>query len=62
MAGTGLVYINNIGTIVSTLWREGDRPGEKNDVGTVSQSQALQVSIISIWNCLGRLVMGELTR
>ncbi|KAG7528448.1 hypothetical protein FFLO_06157 [Filobasidium floriforme] len=58
LAGTGLVYINNIGTIVATLTRptDGVTPFEANNI--TSKHQALQVSLISISNCIGRLVMG----
>lgn len=59
VAGTGLVYINNIGTIVATLTRSMDGVTPFQSENATSRNQALQVSLISISNCIGRLVIGE---
>ncbi|KAI8927412.1 major facilitator superfamily domain-containing protein [Entophlyctis helioformis] len=52
LAGLGLMYINNVGSIVLALV-----PGESGSV-PVSSAQALMVSLISLFNCLGRIVTG----
>ncbi len=58
VSGTGLMYINNVGSVVSALANEqGAR--EQYDTTRVEAYQAIQVSTVSIWNCLGRLAMGE---
>ncbi|KAI9348930.1 major facilitator superfamily domain-containing protein [Zopfochytrium polystomum] len=51
-AGPGLMYINNIGTVVDTL-----TPPSTDS----TPARRLQVSLISIFNCLGRILMGVLS-
>lgn len=51
-SGTGLMYINNIGTVVATLEPLG------SDAKSVVKLQASLVSLLSIFNCLGRLLAG----
>lgn len=58
VSGTGLMYINNVGSVVLALANEGGIR-EDYDPAEVSRYQAVQVSTISIWNCLGRVAMGE---
>ncbi|QRV72964.1 major facilitator superfamily transporter [Ceratobasidium sp. AG-Ba] len=55
LAGTGLMYINNVGSIVQTLLATGN-PGWDHKDGI--ERQATQVSIISIANSAGRLLIG----
>ncbi|KAI9017338.1 major facilitator superfamily domain-containing protein [Gaertneriomyces semiglobifer] len=49
MTGTGLMFINNIGAIVLALMGPGK---------DVSKAQTRQVSLLSICNCIGRLMTG----
>lgn len=56
MSGCGLLYINNVGTVVLALFNAS--PGAPVDPVEVAQVQATQVSVISVWNCLGRISMG----
>lgn len=70
ISGTGLLVINNIGTMTRTLYEYNKRQkGSLLDVvlamdlsamreGDVQQLQAHQVSAISIGNALGRILMG----
>lgn len=51
-SGTGLMYINNIGTVVATLEPTGSSPI------SVAKLQASLVSLLSIFNCIGRLLAG----
>ncbi|GBE79045.1 predicted protein [Sparassis crispa] len=57
LSGTGLMYINNVGSISQALFAKGnpDYDGVK-----ASQWQATQVSVISVMNCLGRIGIGIL--
>ncbi|KAI8842999.1 major facilitator superfamily domain-containing protein [Chytridium lagenaria] len=48
VTGPGLMFINNIGAIVASLSPEGD----------VSSIQRLQVGLLSVFNCAGRIVTG----
>ncbi|KAJ3296728.1 hypothetical protein HK104_001289 [Borealophlyctis nickersoniae] len=52
LVGTGLMYINNIGAIVVAL------SSAPSDSPPVSRTQSTQVSLISIFNCIGRIVTG----
>ncbi|KND00592.1 uncharacterized protein SPPG_03716 [Spizellomyces punctatus DAOM BR117] len=52
LTGTGLMFINNIGAIVVSLFPLA------SDTVLISKAQARQVSIISIFNCAGRIVTG----
>ncbi|WVQ83780.1 hypothetical protein IAT38_005924 [Cryptococcus sp. DSM 104549] len=55
LCGTGLMYINNAGTVALALAREGKRVFDKP---AVSRWQAKQVGLVSIWNCAGRVLGG----
>lgn len=55
LSGTGLMYINNAGTVVLALAREGKRVYNKEKIGGW---QAKQVGLVSIWNCAGRILGG----
>lgn len=57
LCGTGLMYINNVGTIALVLARGGKVSYDKREV---SGWQAVNVGWISVWNCLGRIGGGEL--
>ncbi|PCH41731.1 MFS general substrate transporter [Wolfiporia cocos MD-104 SS10] len=57
LSGTGLMYINNVGSISQALFAMGD---PNYDEAKASQWQARQVSIISVMNCLGRFSVGLL--
>jgi hypothetical protein len=56
LCGTGLMYINNAGTVALALAREGQW---KYDVKVISAWQAKQVATVSVWNCAGRILGGE---
>ncbi|EUC66581.1 MFS general substrate transporter [Rhizoctonia solani AG-3 Rhs1AP] len=55
LAGTGLMYINNVGLIVQALLAAGNPEWDRADGG---ERQAAQVSIISLANAAGRLLIG----
>ncbi|CAE6510726.1 unnamed protein product [Rhizoctonia solani] len=55
LAGTGLMYINNVGLIVQALLAAGNPDWDRADGG---ERQAAQVSIISVANAAGRLLIG----
>jgi MFS family permease len=57
LCGTGLMYINNAGTVALALGRDGQL---EYDLKKISAWQAKQVATISVWNCLGRILGGEL--
>ncbi len=57
LCGTGLMYINNVGTVALALARNGQ---VEYDRRAVSRWQASQVAIVSIWNCSGRILGGML--
>ncbi|KAI0959036.1 hypothetical protein AcW1_003984 [Taiwanofungus camphoratus] len=57
LSGTGLMYINNVGSISQALFAKGNT---NYDEVQASQWQAAQVSTISIMNCLGRFSIGML--
>ncbi|TPX59123.1 hypothetical protein SpCBS45565_g07826 [Spizellomyces sp. 'palustris'] len=52
LTGTGLMFINNIGAIVVSLFPLASDPV------LISKAQARQVSIISVFNCAGRIITG----
>ena len=56
LCGTGLMYINNVGTVALVLARQGRMAYNKKDV---SGWQSRNVGVISVWNCLGRIFGGE---
>lgn len=53
--GTGLMYINNVGTVALALGRQGQL---EYDAHEISAWQAKQVATISIYNCSGRVLAG----
>ncbi|KAI0788666.1 major facilitator superfamily domain-containing protein [Abortiporus biennis] len=55
LAGTGLMYINNAGSIAQALYANNNA---SYDEAVSSQLQALQVSAVSIMNCVGRIAIG----
>ncbi|KAM0793261.1 hypothetical protein ACM66B_000723 [Microbotryomycetes sp. NB124-2] len=52
-AGIGLMYLNNLGTIIVTLAH-----GTEMTPAQVTRTQAHLVSLLSICNCFGRLAVG----
>ncbi|KAJ9114715.1 hypothetical protein QFC22_005591 [Naganishia vaughanmartiniae] len=61
LSGTGLMYINNVGSVVLALANAPSAVGPGGggvDPIQVAKVQATQVSVVSIWNCLGRIMMG----
>lgn len=52
LSGVGLMFINNVGTVARTLSPLDADPRE------VATAQAHLVSLLSIFNCLGRLTSG----
>ncbi|KAL1719424.1 major facilitator superfamily domain-containing protein [Schizophyllum commune] len=63
LSGTGLMYINNVGSMVRALYagsvgRSTINPSDYDD-SVASALQATQVSILSVSNCTGRIVAGE---
>ncbi|KDE07679.1 hypothetical protein MVLG_02139 [Microbotryum lychnidis-dioicae p1A1 Lamole] len=58
-SGCGLMYINNVGTLVRTLALS---PGSSDQPPWhVAVQQAKLVSLLSVFNCLGRLLTGFLS-
>lgn len=55
LSGTGLMYINNVGSMVQALLAH-DKPDYDPAEGL--KDQAIQVSNISLFNFLGRIVIG----
>jgi hypothetical protein len=55
VSGTGLCWINNVGNVTLALLSEGN---PDYDLIEVAKYQAVQVGVISVWNCLGRVTMG----
>ncbi|EGN92319.1 hypothetical protein SERLA73DRAFT_191271 [Serpula lacrymans var. lacrymans S7.3] len=55
LSGTGIMYINNVGSISQALYAEGS---PSYDEVEASRWQAAQVSTISIGNFLGRVLIG----
>ncbi|CAG8687578.1 7059_t:CDS:2, partial [Funneliformis mosseae] len=54
MAGVGLMYINNVGTIIKTLYLST----HDDDAKEIQKFQNLHVALISISSCLGRISVG----
>ncbi|GAA6032830.1 hypothetical protein JCM8097_000817 [Rhodosporidiobolus ruineniae] len=54
-SGVGLMYINNLGTVILTL---ASADGADPDLKSVAASQAYLVSLLSLMNCAGRLTVG----
>ncbi|KAA1479102.1 MFS general substrate transporter [Dentipellis sp. KUC8613] len=57
LSGTGLMYINNVGVITQALFAKNNPTFDTNDSTTW---QAAQVSIISVANFAGRVIIGVL--
>ncbi|KAJ7125293.1 major facilitator superfamily domain-containing protein [Mycena epipterygia] len=55
LSGTGLMYINNVGSMSQALFAKGN---PTYDEGEASRWQATQVSTISIMNFAGRIIIG----
>lgn len=68
LSGTGLMYINNVGSMSQALYAgslaakktivEGDLQPPAYDEAAAAALQATQVSVISIMNCAGRIAIG----
>jgi len=56
LCGTGLMYINNAGTVALALARDGRLEYDRK---AVSGWQAKQVGTVSVWNCAGRILGGQ---
>ncbi|KAG8992142.1 hypothetical protein FRB94_011943 [Tulasnella sp. JGI-2019a] len=56
LSGTGLMYINNVGSMAQALYLK-EHNGERNEEAE-SKWQAAQVSVTSVANCLGRVIIG----
>ncbi|CAG8779989.1 15774_t:CDS:2, partial [Dentiscutata erythropus] len=67
LAGTGLMYINNVGTIVETLYHASlAHPSHPYSLPTslnsdIKNLQSFHVSLLSISSCLGRIFIGPLS-
>ncbi|KAF8318221.1 MFS general substrate transporter [Clavulina sp. PMI_390] len=59
MAGTGLMWINNVGSIAQALVAQGQP--DTWDRSRAVKLQAAQVSIVSVMNSLGRIAIGLIT-
>ncbi|CED85214.1 Major facilitator superfamily domain, general substrate transporter [Phaffia rhodozyma] len=55
LSGTGICWINNCGLTTLALISEGGRLCDSEEL---IRLQATQVSVISIWNCIGRISIG----
>ncbi|KAJ7618509.1 major facilitator superfamily domain-containing protein [Roridomyces roridus] len=58
LSGTGLMYINNVGSMSQALFAKGNPTYDEVEA---SRWQAAQVSLISIMNFSGRIVIGVLS-
>ena len=56
LAGVGLMYVNNVGAIIKTLYLSSD-PHEDE----VQNFQNLHVALLSVFSCLGRISIGGLS-
>ncbi|CAG8792276.1 22963_t:CDS:2, partial [Racocetra persica] len=71
LAGTGLMYINNVGIIVETLYHASPtHPSHPSLLNTSLQTifnddikklQSFHVSLFSVCSCLGRILIGPLS-
>ncbi|KAJ7201068.1 major facilitator superfamily domain-containing protein [Mycena pura] len=55
LSGTGLMYINNVGSMAQALYAQGNPVYDELEV---LRWQAAQVSTVSIMNCSGRIIIG----
>ncbi|GLB33203.1 putative MFS general substrate transporter [Lyophyllum shimeji] len=58
LSGTGLMYINNVGSISQALYAKSTTAYKPVEA---ARWQADQVSTISVLNCMGRIVIGLIT-
>jgi len=56
LAGTGIMWINNVGSIAQALVAQGSP--DHWDEERAAKIQAAQVSTISVMNCIGRIAIG----
>jgi len=56
LSGTGLMYINNVGSMAQALYLK-EHNGQRDEEAE-SKWQASQVSVTSVANCLGRVIIG----
>ncbi|CAG8702818.1 2102_t:CDS:2, partial [Racocetra persica] len=74
LAGTGLMYINNVGTIIESLYHASpahpSHPYSTSPLNTSLQTtfnddikhlQSFHVSLLSVCSCLGRILIGPLS-
>ncbi|KAH9811603.1 major facilitator superfamily domain-containing protein [Melampsora americana] len=60
--GTALMIINNLGTIIATLdFQQPSSPSDPNHSSNLAHLQSNQVSLLSIFNCLGRIFAGTIS-
>ncbi|KAH9469387.1 hypothetical protein Pst134EA_009908 [Puccinia striiformis f. sp. tritici] len=57
--GIGLMIINNLGTMIVAI--SGSSPSDPTNHQTIRKYQSHAVSILSIFNCLGRIFAGTLS-
>lgn len=57
VSGSGLMYINNLGNNLTALYR-AENTSESFSQANLEQLQALNVSVLSILNCVGRMFSG----
>ncbi|CAG8783502.1 33708_t:CDS:2, partial [Racocetra persica] len=63
LGGCGLMYINNVGAIIKSLYSlpssnpKSQSPG-KTAIADIQELQNLHVSILSIFSCVGRIFVG----
>lgn len=57
VSGSGLMYINNLGNNLTALFR-AENTSESFSQANLEQLQALNVSVLSILNCVGRMFSG----
>jgi len=56
IGGTGLMYINNVGAIIKTLYLSSNPHGDVSK--EIQNFQNLHVALLSIFSCLGRISVG----
>ncbi|CAG8654542.1 14361_t:CDS:2 [Funneliformis caledonium] len=59
VAGTGLMYINNVGTIIKSLYYNSTHPHFSPE--EIQRIQNLHVFYLSVFSCLGRFTFGFLS-
>src|SRR6266540_1641827 len=58
LAGTGLMYINNVGTIIKSLFLISTHPHTLSSDEEIQKMQNLHVFTLSVFSCLGRISIG----